>query len=130
MKKTIALCISILTLLALFTGCTTEGRTGASEGPFTNDNRNDFADNTPVIISDEILQTCYRYADSLGYVIKDKDRYTSVLLGESLIDAVYTEGDDNKRAMIDKDDFIVIFEELRIVIDAETGAVLGRIPYV
>jgi hypothetical protein len=38
--------------------------------------------------------------------------------------------DSDKRAMIDKNDCLVIFEEIRVVIDAETGAVLGRIPYV
>jgi hypothetical protein len=134
-KKTIliGIAITIVAVCGIFIGRVLVAEPPADafvEGPFTNDNWDDFAYNVPIIIDNETLQTCYRYADSLGYGIKDKEKYISILLGELLVDAVHTGGDNDKRAMIDKNDIIVIFEEIRIVIDAESGAVLGRIPYV
>jgi len=130
MKKSIAISVAIVVLLALVTGCVERSSNNLNESASTNNNWNDFVDNIPAKVNDEMLHACYRYADSLGYGIKDRDNYKSVLLGESLIDTVYTGEDNDKCSMIDKSDYLVIFEEIRIVIDAETGAVLGHIPYV
>jgi hypothetical protein len=98
------------------------------EGPFTQDNLKDLTHNTNIIIDDNILQTCYLYADSLGYVINKKDEYIRVLLGKSNIAYVYT--DEANSDMVDEDDFLITFQEVRIVIDADTGVALGTIPFV
>ena len=131
-KKTIVFTIGIIFLFVVFVGCNnTESapENSQEEGPFTNDNWNDYANNVPVKIDDDILQSCYRYTDSLGYEIKEKEKYKSVLLGESNVTYVAV-ADDVNRDMLDKDDYLIIFQEIKIVIDADTGIVLGTIPYV
>lgn len=100
------------------------------EGTFTNKNENVIFDNAvPVEIDSGILQKCYDYTTSLGYEIKDKSKYKSVLLGESFVKAVHLD-DDAKRDMLDENDYLIVFDEIRIVIDVDTGIVLGNIPYV
>lgn len=99
------------------------------QGSYTTNNENEYANAIPVEITDEILKTCYDYADSLGYEIKDKSKYKSVILGESHIKSVHLE-DDAKSDMLDKSDYLILFDEIKIVIDADTGIILGNIPYV
>jgi hypothetical protein len=51
------------------------------------------------------------------------------LLGESNISSVLLD-DDTDADMVDENDYLVIFQEIRAVIYADTGITLGRIPYV
>jgi len=128
MKKIIALGVTILILLVSIVGC--KGNKNSDEGPFSTDNLKGYENRIPVIISSDILQTCYRYAEDKGFAIKDKERYISVLLGVSDIKYVYVGEDDAKRDMLDENDYLIVFQEMRIVIDADTGIVLGTIPFV
>jgi ABC-type Fe3+-hydroxamate transport system substrate-binding protein len=112
--------------LLILTACSTATPSNSSS---TNDNWQDFADNTPVQIDDAILQACYSYSKALGYDIEKKEEYRSVLLGESNISSVLLD-DDTDADMVDENDYLVIFQEIRAVIDADTGITLGRIPYV
>ena len=134
MKRILALGMGLMILLAVFVGRANENLTIKNQkeaGPFTSDNGNAFANNVPVVIDNSTLQTCYDYAKSLSYEIKDTDKYQSVILGKSNVDVVYIhDGDDVKRELVDEGDYLIIFEEIRIVIDVETGIALGTIPYV
>jgi hypothetical protein len=100
-----------------------------NEGPFTDKNEQDYANAIPVEIDADILQACYEYSNSLGYEIEDKEEYQSVLLGESEIAYVLLD-DDSRSDMLDEDDYLIIFKEIKAVTDADTGVILGRIPYV
>lgn len=114
-----------LCVLCLLSACTQ-----VEKGPFTTKNTNDtFSNAKPVKIDDDILQTCYDYTESLGYKIQDKDKYKSVILGESHVESVHID-DDNNRDLLDEKDYLILFDEIRIVMDADTGIVLGNIPYV
>ena len=134
MKRTFTLGVGLMILLVVITGCVNENlamNNQKDEGPFTNDNWNDFANNVPVEIDNSILQTCYDYAKSLGYEIKEQGKYQSVIIGNSKVGVVYIhDGDDIKRDLVDEKDYLIIFEEIRIVIDVDTGIALGTIPYV
>jgi ABC-type Fe3+-hydroxamate transport system substrate-binding protein len=103
--------------------------TVSSEGSSTANDLYDFSNNTPVQIDNDILQTCLSYSKSLGYEIEEKKTYTSVLLGESNISYVHID-DDVDVDKVDGNDYLIIFDEIRTVVDADTGTVLGRIPYV
>ena len=129
MKRIILLSVAVLVLIAAATGCVGTSGNIIEEGPFTNDNRNDFAGNKSVKINNDMLDACYRYADDKGYEIKNKKEYRGVLLGESLVASVYTEN-ENDRGLVDENDYLIIFEEIRVIVDADTGKVLGNIPYV
>jgi hypothetical protein len=122
-----AFIFAIALSLLILTACSSNGRTGVS--PAANDNSDDFASNIPVEVDDDILQSCYSYAAVLGYDIQEKEDYSSVLLGGSNVSTVHLD-DDANADMVDENDCLVIFLEIRVVVDADTGAVLGRIPYV
>ena len=128
MKKTIVFGIIALVLLASIAGC--KGNANSGDVGVTTDNLKGYEDRIPVAVSDDILQTCYRYAEEKGYEVKDKGQYVSVLLGKTDMDYVNISGDDAKRDMLDENDYLVVFQEIRIVIDADTGIVLGTIPFV
>jgi len=130
MKRIFIFCIVLLVSLAMLTGCESiknseDDTTNSSEKPLETDYNNA----VPVGINADILKTCYDYSTSLGYEIKDRDNYKSVLLGESNVAFVANIGDD-KKDMVDENDFLIIFQEIRIVIDADAGVVIGTIPYV
>lgn len=87
----------------------------------------DFSNTIPASINDNIIQNCDRYAKKLGYETGELQK--AVLLDETWIESVYCD-DDSKKEMLDLEDMIVIFENIRCVVDADTEVVLGRIPYV
>ncbi len=131
MKKTIALLL-VSMLIMVSSGCHNPNATPDNTqvgGPFTNDNSADFANSIPATIDNKLLQACYEYSETCGYAIKNKEKYKSVLLDEANIGYVSLD-DDSKREMLNENDLLIIFDEIRIVLDADTGAVLGRIPYV
>ena len=66
------------------------------------------------------------FSENLGYETGEMKK--AVLLGEEWLKAVYCE--DGMRELIDSSDIVVIFENIRCVVDAETEVVLGTIPFV
>lgn len=86
-----------------------------------------FLDAPAVEVSERVLQDCTAYAQSLGYEAGSFQK--AVVLGESWLSYGYCE-DSAKEAMLDSGDYVVIFEYIRCLVDAETGTVLGRIPFV
>jgi len=132
MKKIISLFILIVILFVIITGCDDVNNSsgGKSDGLHITDNLKDYTNYIPVEISDDILQACYRYADNKGYIIKEKETYKSGLLGSNYIKYVYVGEDDTKRDLLDENDYLIVFQEMKVVIDAGTGIVLGEIPYV
>ena len=129
MNRPFAIAIATLILLAIFTGCYNQNDNQTSdEGPFSNDNWNDFPNAIPVSVDDEIINVCHDWAISNGYEI-DRSIFKSVLLGESLIEYVFLH-DDSYSDLLDASDYLVIFENVRLVIDSEIIIILGRIPYV
>ena len=93
----------------------------------TFDMSNDFLNAIPAEVNDNIIQNCISYSENLGY--KTGEMKKTVLLGEDCVSYVYCE-DDMKQELIDSGDIVVIFENIRCVVDAETEIVLGRIPFV
>lgn len=90
--------------------------------------QDDFANAIPAEVNDNIIRNCTSYAESLGY--KTGEMKKAVLLGDDLwLKSVYCE-DDMKRELIDSRDIVVIFENIRCVVDAETEIVLGCLPFV
>lgn len=87
----------------------------------------DFAHAPAIEVSEGVLQACTAYAQSLGYEAGSFQK--AVALGEAWLPYGYCE-DRAKEAMLDSGDYVVIFEHIRCVVDAETGTVLGRIPFV
>lgn len=87
----------------------------------------DFLDAPAVEVSEGVLQDCTAYAQSLGYEAGSFQK--AVVLGESWLSYGYCE-DSAKEAMLDSGDYVVIFEYIRCLVDAERGTVLGRIPFV
>lgn len=87
----------------------------------------DFAHAPAIEVSEGVLQACTAYAQSLGYEAGSFQK--AVVLGEAWLPYGYCE-DRAKEAMLDSGDYVVIFEHIRCVVDAETGTVLGRIPFV
>lgn len=85
----------------------------------------DFVNVVRVEVNDNILKNCAEYAQALGYETGELEM--AVLLGEDLLGDVYCE-EDAKQALLDSGDIVVIFENIRCVVDAETEIVLGRIP--
>jgi len=129
MNRPLAIAIATLVLLAVFTGCYSQNNTQTSdEGPFSNDNQSDFSNAFPVSVDDEIINVCHEWAISNGYEI-DRRTYKSVLLGESLIEFVFLH-DETYSGLLDASDYLIIFENVRLVIDSELSIVLGTIPYV
>lgn len=100
-----------------------------TKGPFTTNDENEYANAVTVEIDSVILEACYEYTELLGYEIKDKSKYRSVLLGQDNIKYVSLI-DDNRRDMLDENDYLVEFDSSKIVIDADSGIALGNIPYV
>ncbi|MBR3950124.1 MAG: hypothetical protein IKJ84_05555 [Oscillospiraceae bacterium] len=100
---------------------------GCSQEPHTSVETTGFDSAVPIDVSDAIHQTCISYAKSLGYETGHFQK--SVLLGTSYVQYVYCE-DSEKEGMIDANDFLVIYDRIRCVVDADTNIVLGRIPYV
>lgn len=89
--------------------------------------QDDFTNAVPAEINDNIVQNCTNYSQSLGYQTGKIKK--AVLLGEDKLTSVYCE-EDMKQQLIDSSDIVVIFENIRCVVDAETEIVLGRIPFV
>lgn len=131
MKMTVIWGLCLLMALAGLVGCGEDrnGGTVNANEPSTNYSWDDFASNTPAEVDSAMLQTCYFHASKLGYAIKDKAKYQSFLVGKDSVASVSAE-DGVSKSEIDENDYLVIFQEIRVVIDAETGAVLGTIPYV
>lgn len=86
-----------------------------------------FTNAIPAEVNDDIIQNCTSYSENLGY--KTGEMKKAVLLGEDWLSSVFCE-DDRKQELIDSRDIVVIFENIRCVVDAETEIVLGRIPFV
>ena len=124
MKKLITLVLVLVFILSL-AGCndtTTkepEEQKTVKEDGFTNA--------IPAEVNDNIIQNCTSYSENLGY--KTGEMKKAVLLGTDWLSYVYCE-DDMKQELIDSRDIVVIFENIRCVVDAETEIVLGRIPFV
>lgn len=89
--------------------------------------QDDFSNAIPAEVNDSIIQNCTIYSEKLGYETGAMKK--AVLLGESWLKFVYCD-DDLKQELIDATDIVVIFDNIRCVVDADTEIVLGRIPYV
>ncbi|MBQ8975347.1 MAG: hypothetical protein IJ072_06465 [Oscillospiraceae bacterium] len=133
MKRILELCLAVFVMFSLIACGSTAPDDSADtpeenqiSGPYTNDS-DDFADGIPVEVDSSVLETCEEYASSLGY--ETGSFMKAVLLGDKWIDSVICD-DDMKTELIDTKDIVVIFDNIRCVVDAEKEIVLGRIPYV
>lgn len=124
MKKLIALVLVLFFVLSL-AGCNdittkepAEQKTAKEDG---------FTNAIPAEVNDNIIQNCISYSENLGYATGALKK--AALLGEDWLSSVFYE-DDMKQELIDSRDIVVIFENIRCVVDAETEIVLGRIPFV
>ena len=120
MKKIIALVFAIVCIFTLF-ACTREPEEQKTV------NEDGFTNAVPAKVNDNIIQNCTSYSENLGY--KTGEMKKAVLLGTDWLSHVYCE-DDMKQELIDSRDIVVIFENIRCVVDTETEIVLGRIPFV
>ena len=124
MKKLMALLSALICVLSLV-GCndtaTQEQPDGISALEY------DFSNAVPFEVNDDIIQNCVTYAENVGYETGELKK--AVLLGEERLNSVYCD-DETKQDLIDSRDVVVIFENIRCVVDTETGIVLGRIPFV
>lgn len=116
--------LPLFLLLLCFFGCAQRGETPQA---FHDDGSGDFPDARPAAVSEETKEACVRYAEDMGYVAGAWKR--TLLLGERLVPNVFCE-DAADESLVSEDDYLVIFEGVRCVVDAETERVLGRIPYV
>ena len=124
MKKLLVLVLALVCMTGLV-GCNETATREQPEGtPVLGD---DFSNAISFNVNDNIIQNCVSYAENLEYETGEVKK--TVLLGEDWISAVYCD-DDMKRGMIDAKDIIVIFDNIRCVVDTDTEIVLGRIPYV
>ena len=119
--------LSLLIFLLAFASC---NAVTSNDSLHTTDNLKDYTDYIPIEINEDILQTCYDYADKMNWIIKDKNKYKSGLLGNDYKKYVNVGDDETKVEMLDENDYLIWFQEMRLVIDADTGIVLGVIPYV
>ena len=86
-----------------------------------------FQNATPAEVNDNIIQNCKVFSENLGYETGEMKK--AVLLGEEWMKYVYCE-DEMKKELIDSSDIVVVFENIRCVVDAETEIVLGSLPFV
>ena len=121
MKKLTVLVLAMVYVLTL-AGC----NNNVIQGPDAA-KQEDFPNAIPIEVNDNIIQKCISYSENLGYVAGEMEK--AVLLGEDHLNYVYCE-DDRKQELIDSSDIVVIFENIRCVVDSETEIVLGRIPFV
>ena len=80
----------------------------------------------------KLVLTTYRFLrafpDEGQFSLRDEMK-KAVVLGEEWMKYVYCE-DEMKKELIDSSDIVVIFENIRCVVDAETEIVLGSLPFV
>lgn len=124
MKKLITLVLALVFILSL-AGCN-DTTTKESEEQKTA-KEDDFTNAIPAEANENIIQNCISYSEDLGYTAGELKK--AVLLGTDRLSYVYCE-DDMKQELIDSGDIVVIFENIRCVVDAEAEIVLGRIPFV
>ena len=124
MKKLIAFVLVLVLILSL-TGCNDTTTKEPEEQKAVK--AYDFANAIPAEVNDNIIQNCTCYSENLGY--KTGEMKKAVLLGTDWLSYVYCEN-DMKQELIDSRDIVVIFENIRCVVDAETEIVLGSIPFV
>lgn len=123
MKRLIAFALTFIFALAL-AGC---NNIAANEPKmYTSSMQDDFPNAIPAEVNDNIIQNCTIFSENLGYETGEMKK--AVLLGEEWLKAVYCE--DGMRELIDSSDIVVIFENIRCVVDAETEVVLCTIPFV
>ena len=94
---------------------------------YTSSMQDDFPNAIPAEVNDSIIQNCKVFSENLGYETGEMKK--AVLLGEEWMKYVYCE-DEMKKELIDSSDIVVVFENIRCVVDAETEVVLGTIPFV
>lgn len=124
MKRLIACALTLVCVLGLV-GC---NNITANESEMQNSSmQDDFPKAIPAEVNDNIIQNCTSYSEYLGY--KTGEMKKVVLLGEEWLNYVYCE-DDMKKKLIDSSDIVVIFENIRCVVDTETEIVLGHLPFV
>ena len=124
MKKWIAFVLVLICALGLG-GCNGTATKEQTEEP--SGLQDDFSNAIPAEINDNIIQNCTSYAKNLGYDTGETKK--AVLLGEEWVASVHCD-DDTKQELIDAKDIVVIFDNIRCVVDADTEIVLGRIPFV
>lgn len=94
---------------------------------YTSSMQDDFPNAIPAEVNDSIIQNCKVFSENLGYETGEMKK--AVLLGEEWMKYVYCE-DEMKKELIDSSDIVVVFENIRCVVDAETEIVLGSLPFV
>ena len=90
-----------------------------------------FNDALPAALSDEAVNACHAYIAEKGYGDADQTGGNppcrAVRIGEKYLPYVHIDNDDRK-GFLDKNDYLMIFDFVNIVIDADNCAILGRIP--
>ncbi len=128
MKKTLIFFIVTFVLFSLAAcNISTDSFVSDSTSEAQMDHSDDFADSISVEVDSSVLKTCEKFAESLGYETGNFQK--AVLLSNKWIEYVVCD-DDLKAELIDAKDIVVIFENIRCVVDSEKEIVLGRIPYV
>lgn len=124
MRRLIAFALTFFCVLGLV-GC--NNRTANEPEMYNSSMQDDFPNAIPAEVNDNIIQNCTVFSENLGYETGEMKK--AVLLGEEWMKYVYCE-DEMKKELIDSSDIVVIFENIRCVVDAETEIVLGSLPFV
>ena len=124
MRRLIAFALTFFCVLGLV-GC--NNRTLNEPEMYNSSMQDDFPNAIPAEVNDNIIQNCTVFSENLGYETGEMKK--AVLLGEEWMKYVYCE-DEMKKELIDSSDIVVIFENIRCVVDAETEIVLGSLPFV
>ena len=124
MRRLIAFALTFFCVLGLV-GC--NNRTVNEPEMYNSSMQDDFSNAIPAEVNDNIIHNCTVFSENLGYETGEMKK--AVLLGEEWMKYVYCE-DEMKKELIDSSDIVVIFENIRCVVDAETEIVLGSLPFV
>lgn len=119
--------VFVMAVVLTLAACAAQTLPAADGGPFTDDGRDDFISEPSVEVSQETIENCIAYAAALGYETGEFRR--AIRLGEERMSAV-TNKTEAADTALDADDLLLLFDNVRCAADAQTGEVLGTIPFV